>query len=129
MKERVEKTITRREVVSLAGVAAALGAGLGVAHSADASQEPGMIQDKHRASLMKFKFYSLPDAAGKQTLLGAIPVPAMLQYKFQQASGGRVQLKVELSSSGALLPAVQKPTILADSVLQFKQSIRNLPKP
>ena len=125
MDEREEKTITRREVVTLAGIAAALGAGLGVAHSADA-QVPGMVQDKFRPGAMQLKFYSLADAAGKQTLLGAMAVPAMLQHKFSQMAGGRLQLKVEIGSTSALLPAVQKPAVLAESILQFKQTSRGL---
>jgi hypothetical protein len=127
MEKHEEKTITRREVVSLAGIAATLGTMVGATESAEG--QDAMLASKVRAGSLLMKFYTVPDAAGKQTLLGSVPVPAMLQYKFQQMRGGSVQLKIETTTAGTLLPAVQKSSILAESVLQFKQSLRNLPKP
>lgn len=123
MEETEQKTLSRREVVSLAGIAAALGAGLGVARSAD-GQEITRLQHKG-APILFLKFYSAPDSAGKQLLLGSLPVPPMLQYKFQEAAGSRVQMKIELvPTAGALLPAVKTPVVVADSYLQIKQTIK-----
>ena len=114
MEDHNEKKVTRREAVRLAGIAAALGAGLGIAEQSAEGQ--GIFQHKGAAAL-QFKFYSMPDAAGKQELLLAVPAPAMLQKELH--ADGQVQIKLTLGSVGqAKLPAVQK--VLAEATLQIK---------
>ena len=112
MEEHDEKKVTRREAVKLAGIAAALGAGLGISGEADGQ---GLLQ--HKGSALQFKFYSIPDAAGKQELLLAVPAPAMLQKKLHE--DGQVQIKLTLGSRGQTrLPAVQK--VIGEATLQVK---------
>ena len=114
MDEKSEKSMTRREAVRLAGVAAALGAGLGIAGEAEAGQ--GLLQHKDSGAL-QFKFYSKPDATGKQDLLLAIPAPAMVQKKL--ALDGQFQIKLTAGSRGqSKLPAVQ--TVLAEATVMIK---------
>ena len=117
MEDHDEKKVTRREAVKLAGIAAALGAGLGIAGEAEAGQDPGLFQHKDPAAL-QFKFYSVPDASGKQDLLLAIAAPAMLQKKVTM--DGRFQIKLYQGSRGQ---AGQRPvqTVIAESIIQLKR--------
>jgi hypothetical protein len=116
MKKPDEKKVTRREAVRLTGIAAALGAGLGIARDAD-GQTDAMLQHKD-AGALQFKFYTVPDAAGKQELLLAVPAPAMVQHKIARA--GQFQIKLTIGSRGQTrLPAVQK--VLAEATIQLKR--------
>jgi len=113
MEEHDEKKMTRREAVRLAGIAAALGAGLGIAGEAEGQ---GLLQHKD-AGALQFKFYSVPDATGKQDLLLAIPAPAMVQKKI--AADRQFQIKLTVGSRGQTgVPAVQK--VIAEATIQIK---------
>jgi hypothetical protein len=102
--------------VKLSGIAAALGAGLGIAGEAEAGQSDGMLQ---------FKFYTAPDRAGKQELLFATRVSPAIQKRITAA--GMVQVKIEQAAAGNLLPAVQRPIILGAATIQIKGEASRLP--
>ena len=115
MKDEKGKTVSRREAMKLAGIAAALGAGLGVATEAEAGQTDAMLQ---------FKFYTVPDRAGKQEYLFGTRVPPVIQKKILVA--GQVQVKIEQTSPTAL-PAVQRPIILGAAMIQIKGEVGKQP--
>ena len=122
MEKQDGKTVSRREVIKLSGIAAALGAGLGITSVAEAGQNPGIIQEKHNPGQLQFKFYTTPDASGKQALLLSVPISPAIQKRLMTAPEGRIQWKVEMSpTAGTLVPAVQKRSvIMADAIVQMK---------
>ena len=95
-KQEVSQTLNRRDLLKLAGTAAAFCASFGFLHG---SQVGGVVQDKHAVQhkweRAEIKWYS------GATLLESVPVPAKVLKHLQSDPAATVEIK--LFRSGQLL--------------------------
>ena len=95
-KEKVSKTLNRRDLLKLAGTAAAFCASFGFLHG---SQDRGVVQDKHAIQIKwaqaELKWYS------GDTLLHSAAIPAKVMKFLQSDPAATVEIK--LFRSGQLL--------------------------
>ncbi len=94
-KTEVRETVSRREVLKLAGTAAAFCASFGFLHG---SQDVGVVQDKHlqmKWAQAEIKWYS------GTTLLHSAAIPARVAKHLQSDVNATVEIK--LFQSGQLL--------------------------
>jgi len=100
-KHDVGKLVNRREVLKLAGTAAAFCASFGFLHG---SQTGGVVQDKHapvgKMELTKWTQAEIKWYSGA-TLLESVPVPAKVLKHLQSDPAATVEIK--LFRSGQLL--------------------------